>query len=55
MNETPIEVYQKELEDYTDEELVRTWNYLETCRLSSWVEAKMDAIQNEQDRRDNRQ
>ena len=32
-------------ENYTDEELAQSWNHLETCRLSPWVEAKMNKIE----------
>jgi hypothetical protein len=31
--------------EYSDEELTKTWNYLETLKLSDLVEAKMDYIE----------
>lgn len=38
---------ENEFEEYTDEELVKSWNYLETLKLSSYVESKMDRIEEE--------
>ena len=35
----------EEFHDYSDEELTRSWNYLETCKLSDTVESKMDYIE----------
>ena len=40
-----------EFEDHTDEELTKAWNYLETLKLSTYVEARMDAIDTELKRR----
>jgi hypothetical protein len=34
-----------DFEEYTDEELTKEWNRLETCKLSYYVEKKMDAIE----------
>jgi hypothetical protein len=33
--------------EWTDKELLRAWNHLETCRLTPYVERKMDEIEQE--------
>lgn len=38
---------EKEYEEYTDEELAKSWNYLETKPLSHYVAQKMDRIEAE--------
>ena len=40
-----METLEEKYEDYTDEELCKEWNHLETCKLSPYVEEKMDYIE----------
>lgn len=40
-----MEDFVDQFEDWTDEELTQKWNYLETCRLSPYVETMMDDIE----------
>lgn len=40
-----MEDLKEKYEDYTDEELCQSWNFLETQKLSDWVETKMDYIE----------
>ena len=44
---TPMEQYKADLQEYTDEELERSWKHLETCKGTEWVFAKMDALEEE--------
>ena len=46
-----LEDYKKELQEYTDSELDKAWDRLEKLRLDSYVESKMDAIREEQNKR----
>lgn len=40
-----MEDFIDQFEEWTDEELTKRWNYLETCKLSHYVEQTMDAIE----------
>ena len=38
-------IEESDFEEWEDEELTREWNRLETCKLSPYVESKMDMIE----------
>ena len=40
------------IEDYTKAELERSWDHLETLKLTDYVEQKMDEIRAELERRE---
>jgi hypothetical protein len=40
-----METLEEKYEDYTDEELCKEWNHLETLKLSDWLETKMDYVE----------